>query len=265
MLSLSQRRRYHVLPEERRQNILAILAKNGAATVRDLAERFDVSLVTIRRDLERLEGDGLIMKTHGGAVSLGVNTHAELRLSEREQQYRKEKDRIGMKAANLVQPGDTVILDEGSTCLAIARYLRAKENITVITNGIRVAAELLGNPGITLIVIGGICNHESAMLYGTDAEKAYGRLRADVYFMGIDAFSAEHGIMDGNYLQVNLKQVKATVSSQVVGVAHQAKFGRRAVARVGSLTMLHALITDGPVNENLQQCLDAHGIRYVEA
>ena len=76
---LGMRRRYLVLPEERRQYILAILARNGAATVRELASRFDVSLVTIRRDLDRLEKDGLIMKTHGGAVSLGVNTHAELR------------------------------------------------------------------------------------------------------------------------------------------------------------------------------------------
>ncbi|NMB11056.1 MAG: DeoR/GlpR transcriptional regulator [Firmicutes bacterium] len=254
-----------MLPEERRQYILAILATNGAATVRDLAERFDVSLVTIRRDLERLEGDGLIIKAHGGAVSLGLNTHAELRLTEREQQYRNEKDRIGVKAASLVQPGDTVILDEGSTCLAIARYLRAKDNITIITNGIRVAAELLGGPGITLLVIGGLCNHESAMLYGADAERAYSRLRADTYFMGIDAFSAEHGIMDGNFLQVNLKQTKASASSQVIGVAHQAKFDRRAVARVGPLTMLHALITDGPVDQDLRQCLDTHNIRCIEA
>ena len=114
---LGMRRRYLVLPEERRQYILAILARNGAATVRELASRFDVSLVTIRRDLDRLEKDGLIMKTHGGAVSLGVNTHAELRLSERELSTRK--DRIGMKAASMVHPGDTVILDEGSTCLAM--------------------------------------------------------------------------------------------------------------------------------------------------
>lgn len=254
-----------MLPEERRQNILAILGEKGAVTVRDLAERFDVSSVTIRRDLERLEGDGLIIKTHGGAVSLGINTHAELRLSEREQQYRNEKDRIGRKAASLVNPGDTVILDEGSTCLAIARYLRVKEDITVITNGIRVAAELLGNPGITLIVIGGICNHESAMLYGVDAEKAYSRVRADIYFMGIDAFSSEHGIMDGNFLQISLKQVKSGVSSKVIGVAHQAKFGRRALARIGSLSMLNILITEGPVDEALRDCLDTHGIRCMEA
>ncbi|NMB10980.1 MAG: DeoR/GlpR transcriptional regulator [Firmicutes bacterium] len=254
-----------MLPEERRQYILAILGKNGAATVRDLAERFGVSLVTIRRDLDRLEGDGLIIKTHGGAVSLGVNTHAELRLSEREQQYREEKDRIGMKAANLVQPGDTVILDEGSTCLAIARYLRLKEDITVVTNGIRVAAELLGSPRITLIVIGGVCNHESAMLYGTDAEKAYSRLRADIYFMGIDAFSSEHGIMDGNFLQISLKQVKSSVSSQVIGAAHKAKYGRRAVARIGALSMLNTLITDGPIDEALRDCLNTHGIRCIEA
>ena len=253
-----------MLPEERRQYILAILAKDGAATVRDLAERFDVSLVTIRRDLDRLQKDGLIIKTHGGAVSLEVNTHAELRLSERERQYQKEKDRIGMKAASLVQPGSTVILDEGSTCLAIARYLRVREDITVITNGIRVAAELLGSPGITLLVIGGLCNHESAMLYGTDAERAYSRLRADTYFMGIDAFSAEHGIMDGNFLQVNLKQIKSNVSSQVIGVAHQAKYGRRAVARVGPLDTLDMLITDGPIDEALRDCLHAHAIQYIE-
>ena len=122
-----------MLPEERRQYILAILAKDGAATVRDLAERFDVSLVTIRRDLDRLQKDRLIIKTHGGAVSLEVNTHAELRLSERERQYQKEKDRIGMKAASLVQPGSTVILDEPLYLLSHRTISESQEDITVIT------------------------------------------------------------------------------------------------------------------------------------
>ena len=261
---LGMRRRYLVLPEERRQYILAILARNGAATVRELASRFDVSLVTIRRDLDRLEKDGLIMKTHGGAVSLGVNTHAELRLSEREQQFQQEKDRIGMKAASMVHPGDTVILDEGSTCLAIARYLRVQDGITIITNGIRVAAEVLGNPKISLIVIGGICNHESAMLYGPDTEKAYSKLRADIYFMGIDAFSPEHGIMDGNFLQVSLKQIKADISNRVIGAANQAKLGGEPLPR-RPLDMLDALITDGPVEQSLQECLREHNISCIEA
>lgn len=230
-----------------------------------LAERFAVSRITIRRDLARLEEQGLIVKTHGGAVAIGAKTHAEVRLSERERLFQKEKQRIGECAAALVQKGQTVILDEGSTCLAVARQLRGHSDITVITNGVRVAAELVGAAGVTLVVIGGVCNHESAMLYGPETERAYQALHADLYFMGIDAFSSEHGIMDGNYLQVSLKQAKAAVSRRVIGVAHQAKFGRLAFAHVGPLHMLQGLVTDGPVAKELELCLLEHDIECIKA
>jgi len=254
-----------LLPDERRQAILSILVVNGAATVRELAEHFAVSMLTIRRDLERLENEGLITKTHGGAIVLGTNAHAEVKLTEREKQFREEKKRIGLKAADLVTAGQTVILDEGSTCLEIAKYLRQKNGITIITNGILPAAELVGNPGITLIVVGGMCNHESAMCYGPDSEHSYAALHADLYFMGIDAFSAEHGIMDGNLLQVNMKQMKAAAATKVVGVANGAKFGRRAFAKVGPLTMLHALVTENPVSPQLRRCLQENGVECIEA
>lgn len=253
-----------MLPYERRQAILSVIAEKGSATVRDLAEQFDVSVVTVRRDLQQLEEDGFIAKTHGGAVHLGRDTYAGLRLTEREMQYQEEKQRIGKRAAELVNPGDTVILDEGSTCLAIARHLRFMNDLTVITNGLRVAMELLGS-GVNLILIGGMCNHESAMLYGPDTEKAYGGFRADIYFMGIDAFSAQDGIMDTNFLQVNLKGVKARAAQRVVGVAHGAKFGRRAISQVGPITMLDALVTEAPVDEELRRCLELSGIECIVA
>lgn len=252
-----------VLPFERRQSILSEINTHGSASVRELAERFGVSVVTIRRDLDELERKGLIIKTHGGAVQLNHETHAELRLTEREAQYQQEKERIGAKAAQLVQPGQTIIMDEGSTCLAVARHLRNYSQLTVITNGLRVAAELLGTT-IQLIVVGGVCDHESAMLYGPEAEKTYEGLRADVYFMGIDAFSAEDGIMDANFLQVGLKTAKANCARRVIGVAHGAKYGRRAIARIGPLTMLDALITDGPASPELKEALTDNGIECIE-
>lgn len=254
-----------MLSYERRQAILQLLGANGSVSVRDLSDRFGVSAMTIRRDLDQLEKDGLITKTHGGAVVLEPNAQAGLRLTDREQVAAEAKQRIGERAAALVEPGDTVILDEGSTCLAVARCLKSMSGITVITNGVRVAAELLGAPGINLIVVGGLCNHESAMLYGPDTDRAYASLHADIYFMGMDAFSPEYGILDANYLQVSLKRAKAHAARRVVGVAHQAKFGRRAVAKVGPFTMLHALVTEGPVAEDLRQCLAAHNIDCIEA
>lgn len=254
-----------MLSFERRQAIVTFLGANGSATVRELSERHGVSQMTIRRDLEQLEKDGLISKTHGGAIMLGANTHADAPLSKRELQYSEAKQRIAQLAASLVKPGDTVILDEGSTCLAVARQLKTTSGITVITNGIRVSAELLGSTGINLIVIGGLCHHGAAMLYGPDTEKAYGSLHADYYFMGMDAFSAEYGILDGNYLQVGLKRAKAGAARRVIGVANQAKYGLRAVARIGPFSMLNALITEGPVSADLAQELAAQGIECLEA
>lgn len=254
-----------MLPAQRQKEILSLLAKEGAASVRLLAERFDVSQVTIRRDLQTLEKQGLIHKTHGGAVALEANTYTERQLQERETEASEEKDRIGRRAAQMVKAGDTVILDEGSTCLAVARHLRRTTGITVITNGIRVAAELLGCPGITLVVIGGVCHHDSAMLYGPETERAYQEAHAERYFMGIDAFSEQSGIMDGNLLQVSLKQAKAQASRRVIGVAHRAKFGRLALARVGPLNLLDSLVTDAPVDSDLRGALERAGVECIEA
>lgn len=253
-----------MLPYERRQAVLSVIATNGSATVKELAERFDVSVVTIRRDLQQLEVDGFVAKTHGGAVDLRRDTYAGSRLTEREQQYREEKQRIGRRAAELIGPGQTVILDEGSTCLEIAHNLRQAANITVITNGMRVAMELLGT-NVNLILIGGMCNHENAMLYGPDTERTYSSLRADIYFMGIDAFAPSDGIMDANFLQVNLKQAKVQAAMRVIGVAHGAKFGRRAISRVCPLTILDALVTDTPVAADLCHLLSQSGIDLIEA
>jgi len=254
-----------VLPFERRQDIISFLAKRGSATVRELAERYGVSPMTVRRDLEQLERDGLIVKTHGGAVILDPHTHADAPLSKRELEQAEAKQRIAERAVSLLKPGDTVILDEGSTCVAIARQMKSVNDITVITNGVRVAAELMNATGVTLIVVGGVCHRDSAMLYGPETERAYSSLHADYYFMGMDAFSLEYGILDGNYLQVGLKRAKAKAANKVIGVAHQAKFRRRAVAHIGPLTMLDALITEGPVADDLKRTLAELGIELLEA
>ena len=249
---------------ERRQAIIAMLSKNGSASVRDLADRLGVSTVTIRRDLNALEEDGLIVKTHGGAVILGHDTEPALKLSERERMYIEEKRRIGKTAAKLVQPGTTLIMDEGSTCLEIARQIKDIPNVTVITNGIRVAAELLGT-NVNLVVIGGVCDQQNTVLYGPDTESAYKRIRADIYFMGIDAFSEKDGIMDGSYLQVTLKNLKANAVQRVIGVANGAKFGKRAMSLIGPITMLYALVTEEPISDELRICLNKHAIECIQA
>lgn len=255
-----------MLAFERAQAILKILRDNKVASVRDLADAFDVSVVTIRRDLERLEKEGLVAKKHGGAVLLENNLEVGLQLSEREKMYREEKRRIGEAAARLVKHGDSIILDEGSTCLEIARALRSANatDITVITNGLRVGAELLGT-GVNLILVGGVCDHRSAMLYGPETEKIYKNVRADIYFMGIDAFSERDGIMDASFLQVSLKNLKVKAVERVIGVANGAKYGKRAMSLIGPLTMLDALVTEGPVREELQSCLAKHNIDCIEA
>jgi len=253
-----------LLAYERAQAILRILRDNKVVSVRELADEFDVSVVTIRRDLDRLEKQGLISKTHGGAVFLDRNINMGLQLSEREKMYREEKRRIAAAAAKLVKPGSSVILDEGSTCLEVARSLRTTPDITVITNGLRVGAELLGT-GVNLILVGGVLDHRSAMLYGPETEKFFKNVRADIYFMGIDAFSETDGIMDNSFLQVSLKNLKARAVERVIGVANGAKYGQRAMALIGPLTMLDALVTEAPVNADLRDCLVCHNIECIDA
>src|SRR5258708_7664505 len=147
-------RESRMLAQERRQHIFKAIEASGVASVRDLAQRFDVSMITIMRDLQELEQEGLIRRVHGGAISVRGASY-EPPFSARESQLSPEKQRIALKAVELIADGDSLILDVGTTTLEIARALKGKRNLTVLVTNLRAALELASRPAIQAIVIDG--------------------------------------------------------------------------------------------------------------
>ncbi|NLG84912.1 MAG: DeoR/GlpR transcriptional regulator [Firmicutes bacterium] len=251
-----------MLAEERRQKILELLSRKGAVTVAELSEAFGVVPITIRRDLELLESEGRLVRTHGGAVIIGEPFQARP-LNAKEALNREAKMRIGQRAAAMVNDGEVVILDGGSTCIEVARAL-ANKNITVVTNGVKVALELLPHPQITVILVGGICGSQNYEANGHETIEAFKRIRAHKYFMGIDALVPGFGISDGDPNQVQLKMAKAASSQVVIGVADRSKLGKIAVAYVGPIGMMDYLIMDAPVPETLKESLHKEQVELIE-
>ncbi|MGB9084743.1 MAG: DeoR/GlpR family DNA-binding transcription regulator, partial [Terriglobales bacterium] len=163
-----------LLNEERRREILGVLHRDGRVLVKDLARQFRISQITIRKDLEFLDGQGVIQRTHGGALPVQSGALLDPTLREKEKLHRKQKTEIALAAARLVEDGQSVLLDSGTTTTAIARALKHSLNtrarLTVITNAINIAAELAGT-NIEVILTGGTLRKNSFSLVGPLAER----------------------------------------------------------------------------------------------
>ena len=240
-----------------------LLVKNGSVTVKELAENLDVVPITVRRDLEVLEQKNMLTRIHGGAVA-NPEPMVLRPLDVKETINHEAKLKIGARAAAMIEHGETIILDEGSTCIEIARALRNHRDVTVVTNGVKVAYELCAYANITTILIGGVCGQHNYVAYGHETISSFAKIRAHKYFMGIDAIQAGFGISDGDPHQVQLKQAKAASAAQVVGVADNSKTGKIGVVRVGGLDMLHALIMNQPISEGFRTALERDGVELIE-
>ena len=232
-----------MLNEERRRAILEILNREGRVLVLDLARRFETSQVTIRKDLEDLHAHGLIHRTHGGALPSREGALEDPTLREKEKLHRKEKLRIAEAAARLVQEGQVVILDSGTTTTAIARALRHFQNLTIVTNAVNIAAELSGT-AVDVILTGGTLRKNSFSLVGPIAEETLHRLNADLLFLGVDGFDVQYGLSTPNLLEAKVNRVMVEVAKRIVAACDSSKFGRRSLSLIVPPSALHEVITD---------------------
>ena len=232
-----------LLNEERRRAILEILNREGRVLVLDLAKRFETSQVTIRKDLEDLHAHGLIHRTHGGALPAREGALEDPTLREKEKLHRKEKFRIAEAAARLVQEGQVVILDSGTTTTAIARALRHFQNLTIVTNAVNIAAELSGT-AVEVILTGGTLRKNSFSLVGPIAEETLHRLNADLLFLGVDGFDVHYGLSTPNLLEAKVNRVMVEVAKRTVAACDSSKFGRRSLSLIAPPQALHEVITD---------------------
>src|SRR6202022_4849166 len=188
-----------MLNEERRRAIVKILNREGRVLVTTLARQFKTSQVTIRKDLDILQSQGLAYRSHGGALlSEGVLEDPTLR--EKEKLHHKEKLRIAAAAAGMVKEGQVVILDSGTTTTAIARALRGVRRLTIVTNAVNIAADLAGTD-VEVILTGGTLRKNSFSLVGPIAEEMLRYLHADTLFLGVDGFDVHSGCRTPNLLE----------------------------------------------------------------
>lgn len=248
-----------MLNEERRRAILDIIGREGRALVKDLAPQFGTSQVTIRKDLEVLHSQGLVYRTHGGALPVRAGALLDPSLREKEKLHRKEKHRIGAAAARLVKEGQSVVLDSGSTTTAIARALRDFRNLTVITNAVNIAAELAGT-AIEVILTGGILRENSFSLVGPLTEETLRRLSADILFLGVDGFDVHFGLTTPNLLEAKVNRVMVEIAGRTVVVCDSSKFGRRSLSLIVPPSKIHQAITDRRIPKSDLRALEEAGI-----
>ena len=248
-----------MLSEERRRAILEIVNREGRVLVLDLANRFETSQVTVRKDLEALHTQGLIHRTHGGALPAREAALEDPTLREKEKLHHEEKVRIAAAAARRVQEGQVVILDSGTTTTEIARALRTVQKLTIVTNAVNIAAELSGT-AVDVILTGGTLRKNSFSLVGPIAEETLHRLSADLLFLGVDGFDVHYGLSTPNLLEAKVNKVMVEVAKRTVAVCDSSKFGRRSLSLIVPPPALHEVVTDRGVPKSDLRVLKRVGI-----
>jgi DeoR family transcriptional regulator of aga operon len=257
-------KRPRLLSEERRREILDLLEEQGRVTVEGLVDRFHVSAVTIRSDLEELGTKGLLVRSHGGAIQ-PLSPQQEYPLQLKKTLHHAEKVRIGRAAAQLIQPHQTVIIDGGTTTVEVVRAIKrtSPEALTVITHALNIALELADSPNISLIVIGGVFRHVSRSIVGPPAERMVSELHADHFFLAADGLDPQTGPSTPDVLEAQLNALMIRAAREVSVIADATKFGRRSLSIIGDIKSIHRVITDNRVNEELVCQLRKMGIEVL--
>jgi DeoR/GlpR family transcriptional regulator of sugar metabolism len=228
-----------VLAAQRRQLILEEIRSGRGAEVVELAQRFSVAEMTVRRDLAHLAGEGKLTRVHGGAVREREEPPFAAITVER----RAEKDRIGRAAAALVSDGQTVMIDIGTTTLALARHLHGR-NVTVITSNLAVVEELMPDSDIELVVLGGVVRRNYRSLVGVLAEDALRQLSADIAFLGASGIRHDLAVMDSTIVEVPIKRAMIANAEQTVLLVDAKKFEMGGSVRICGPDELDAVVTD---------------------
>ncbi|MEU9608174.1 DeoR/GlpR family DNA-binding transcription regulator [Streptomyces sp. NPDC048057] len=249
---------------ERQQEILRLARAGGRVDVLSLAEEFQVTAETIRRDLKALDRSGLVRRVHGGAIPTG-RLDFEPDLSEREATAADEKDRIARAALAELPEDGSVVLDAGSTVGRLAAAFPLERSLTVVTHALPLAVRLADHPGIDLHLVGGRVRHRTRAAVDAWALRAYGEVRADVVFLGANGFSTAHGLTTPDLAEAAVKRALLTAARRVVLLADSTKHGAEHFARFGDLADVDLLITDTGLSPEDAAGIAAGGTEVVRA
>jgi DeoR family transcriptional regulator, aga operon transcriptional repressor len=227
---------------ERLGAILERLSVGGSVGVAAIASDLEVSAATVRRDLQLLESQRLLARTHGGAVAQGVLY--ELPLRYKSARHQEQKLRIAREAAARVADGSAVGLTGGTTTTEVARALVERQRLTVVTNALNIASELAVRPNLKLVVTGGVARSESYELVGPIAEASLAGLNLDVVFLGVDGVSLEAGLTTHHEIEAHTNRALIDRAGRVIAVTDSSKIGLVAFARICEANGIDELITD---------------------
>ena len=252
-----------VFARERQHYIARAIEEHGRVLVTELAAHFGVSGVTIRKDLLTLEAEGRLIRTHGGAIATELS-RPELAFEIRERLQADEKARIGVAAARLVHDGESIVFDASTTALATARELKARggwTQLTVITNGLRIASELAGFPGIRVLMLGGWLRWEALSLVGPLGDGVFSRVNVQTAFVGAAGFAVDSGLSDATEEEAQIKRAMVNAARTVVAIVDHTKWGHAAFATFCQLDAIDTVITDSDAPAEMIEFLRARPIR----
>lgn len=249
-----------MLAEERRHNLLSVIAERGRARISDLARLFNVSEMTVHRDLQVLEAQGLVRKMHGGVALVGVQ---ETPYRERIVQQHPQKRAIAEAAVRLIRPGDTLYLSPGTTTTEIARRLPQKD-LTIVTNSLPIAQELMHTTELEVILTGGSIRRHAEALVGPAAEASLAQMFIHLAFVGITGMDPVGGLTVYSETEARVLQAVLRASRKTILVADSSKWGRVMGPRVGALERVHGLISDTALPKAAVEYLEARDVRVTQ-
>lgn len=251
---------------ERRKYILHQMEIKDSILVADLVDKFEVSEVTIRKDLENLERKNLLIKVRGGAIRI-PRSHSiqDLDVDIKRHKFFNQKQKIGRAAAKLVRDSETLILDSGSTTYEVATNLGKFENLTILTNAINIAALLNSYKKFKILVPGGVIRTESYSIGGQMAESFFSNFYCDKLFLGVDSFIIKQGLFTPNIEEASINRIMISIAKEVIAVVDSSKFEKPGFALIAPTTAIHTIITDSGIRNETKEELKKLGIKIIIA
>lgn len=266
-MALDKEDRQRRLPAGRKAQLAAFVAETGEVTVTALAERFGVSIDTIRRDLDQLSADGVLVRTYGGAVSQSTFSRVDRAVDVRLNLEKQEKEKIAVLAASLVENGSVIMINGGTTTLAVAKCLRNHRDLTVATNSLLVPPALSPAAIRDVYLFGGAVRTLTLATTGPVSFRAAGGaeldISCDLALIGVGAVSAVAGYTTSNLAEAAMMQEMISRAARVAILADSSKFGRRLFAQVSELGGADYLITDATPPRDLVDALREHEVELV--
>ncbi len=252
---------YGMLTIERRNKILEILKTDGRVVVGDLSVMFGVTEETIRRDLEKLEKEGFAKKTYGGAI-IADSATVDLPFLIRKQSNIESKEHIAAIVCALIEDGDHLMLDASSTAVYIAKQLKSKKNLTVITNSIEIMLELSDISGWKVLSTGGTLREGSLSLVGYQAEKMISTFHVDKSIVSCNGIDSIKGITDANEMDAHMKRLMLESGNMKILAVDQTKFDRISFAKIEDISCVDMIVTDKKLSEEWKNIFENNNVDY---